>query len=248
MKRRDEPEEEGSSYSWMDTYGDMVTLLLCFFVLLYSFSSFDAAKWQKIVQAFTGSSGSTEVAAFDESTIRDDPIGDIDEMINEDDEEQEKKVEAGFSDLYGVILSYINDNKMADQVSVSKTEDTIVIRFNEMALFRSGEAVILQESIYTMNKITELISDYLYAVKMVRVEGHTDNVPINTSEFYDNWDLSVKRATNTLRLILETGLIDESKISAIGYGENQPIADNDTEEGRSKNRRVDIVIQKIITE
>ena len=67
MKRKEEPEEEGGGYSWQDTYGDMVTLLLCFFVLLYSFSSFDAQKWKKIVAAFTGSSGNVEVSAYDES-------------------------------------------------------------------------------------------------------------------------------------------------------------------------------------
>ena len=79
---------------------------------------------------------------------------------------------------------------------------------------------------------------------MVHIEGHTDNVPIRNAMFEDNWDLSVKRATNTLRKVLEWGIIDEKMLSAVGYGEYQPIATNDTPEGRQLNRRVDFVLEK----
>jgi chemotaxis protein MotB len=80
---------------------------------------------------------------------------------------------------------------------------------------------------------------------MVDIEGHTDTVPIHTAEFEDNWDLSVKRATNTLRILLDLAMIDETKLSATGYGEYQPIASNDTPEGRAENRRVDFVLNKL---
>jgi len=252
MKRKEEPEEEGGGYSWQDTYGDMVTLLLCFFVLLYSFSSFDAQKWKKIVAAFTGSAGNAEVSVYDESAGNDTSVGDTSTALeyNEDTDENtgnanQEVTDNEFENLYNNVLAYVNANDMQDEISVIKSENTILIRFNEMALFDSGRADILPASQEILYDITELISENVSAVEMVHIEGHTDNVPINNDQFTDNWDLSTKRATNTLRLILGTGLIDASKLSATGYGEYQPIATNDTEAGRAQNRRVDIVLQKL---
>ncbi len=254
MRRKDEPEEESGGYNWMDTYGDMVTLLLCFFVLLYSFSSLNQTKWQELVSAFTGSGGGAVVKAFDVATIREDPIK-IDAMINfenrSDGQEQQALVEMQeqidgiFDELYQRILLYIEVNNLSGQMSVSRTEDVIILRFNEIALFDSGKAVIRPESEETLNHFIRIIADNIDAISMVDIEGHTDNVPINTAEFKDNWDLSAKRATNTLRILLASGLIDPEKLSVAGYGEYQPIATNDTPEGRQLNRRVDFVFNKI---
>ena len=252
MKRKGEPEEEGSGYSWMDTYGDLVTLLLCFFVLLFSFSSVDAEKWNQIVNAFTGMGGGAEVAAFNVSTVREEPIGGIDSMINydnrdsDDDAASSEEVDNTSADeLYEKIKTYITENDLVGKVSVYKTEDTILIRFNEIALFNSGEAEILPEGMETIRSMAEIISSNLSLIEAVRVEGHTDNVPMHSAEFEDNWDLSTKRATNTLRLILDTGLINAGDIYAAGYAETKPIASNDTAEDRAKNRRVDIILQEL---
>jgi chemotaxis protein MotB len=258
MARRDEPEEEGSGYSWMDTYGDMVTLLLCFFVLLYSMSSMNATKAAELVSVFSGSAAASAIQAFDITKAREQPISTIDEMINYESRgaegaesmndpallEKQEKVNETFDELFMIIKTYIETNDLSGKMSVERTDDVIILRFSEMALFDSGKATILPDSLPTLDHFIQIISENIDSISNVNIEGHTDNVPISTAEFKDNWDLSAKRATNTLRILIDTGLIDETKLSAIGYGEFQPIAPNDTAEGRAINRRVDFVLNK----
>lgn len=252
MAKREEPEEEGSGYSWMDTYGDMVTLLLCFFVLLYSFSSLDAGKQQQLVNAFSGTAGDFEVVAFNAATIRENPITDIDSMVNIESRgqktpslnAQQVEINDTFDQLYMKIKTYIQDNSLEGSLGVSRNSESIFLRFNEMALFDSASADIRPESIPILEHIMQIIKLNIVSISSVQIEGHTDNVPISNVKFEDNWDLSVKRATNTLRLVLSTGLLDEKMLSAVGYGEYHPIATNDTAEGRAQNRRVDFVLMK----
>jgi chemotaxis protein MotB len=259
----EDPEEEGGGYNWMDTYGDLVTLLLCFFVLLYSFSTLNEQKAKELVSAFSGTLGASVIQAFDITSAREEPIK-IDTMINFEtrgDETQEggstgtaeehaikelqEQINETFDELYQKIVLYIEVNELSGQMSVSRTDDFIVLRFSEIALFDSGKATIRPESEQTLNHIIQIIADNIDAISIVNIEGHTDNVPIKTAEFEDNWDLSVKRATNTLRILLATGLIEETKLSATGYGEFRPFETNETPEGRAKNRRVDFVLNKI---
>jgi chemotaxis protein MotB len=262
LKRRDAQQEEEHGYNWQDTYGDMVTLLLCFFVLLFSFSSINAEKWEQLVKAFSGASGDTEIIAFDEVTIRDEAIKNIDPMVNTSDRSAEDtgaaeedaenvtkqdEINNTFDELYDKITAYIKLNDLEGQLSVSRTDDVIILRFSEMALFNSGEAEILPGNEAIVKHVVEMISENISAIKMISIEGHTDNVPICSQQFEDNWDLSAKRATNMLREVLDTNLVDAEKISATGYGEYHPIASNDTPEGRAQNRRVDFVLQKINT-
>lgn len=254
MAKREEPEESGTSYSWMDTYGDMVTLLLCFFVLLYSFSSVDAGKWQQLVGAFSGNYGSGEVAVFDAATIQEEAISKIDSMVdysvrdNTTGNVNPDTINSAFDLLYENIKTYVQEQGMESSLSIFRTDEAIYLRFNEMALFNSGRANILPASAETLEHIMEIISLNISSISSVRIEGHTDNVPMHSAEFYDNWDLSAKRATNVLRMVLGTGLFDEKMISAAGYGEYHPIATNDTADGRSQNRRVDFVLMKVDAE
>ena len=261
MKKDDEPEDEGGGYNWMDTYGDLVTLLLCFFVLLYSFSSMNQEKWEQLVNAFTGSYGAAAIQAFDITSVREQPIK-IDTMIDmesrgdqtqdvhqpEPDQnalKEQEQINDTFDELYKKILTYIEINGLSDLMSVSRTDDFILLRFSEVALFDSGSATIRRESEETLHHFIQIIADNLNVLSNVEIEGHTDDEPISTAEFKDNWDLSAKRATNTLRLLLATGLIDATKLSVNGYGEYHPIAPNDTPEGRALNRRVDFVLNKL---
>ncbi|MPM92004.1 Motility protein B [bioreactor metagenome] len=254
MAKRPEPEEEGSGYSWMDTYGDLVTLLLCFFVLLYSFSSVDAGKWQELVGAFSRNYGSGEVTIFDASTIQEEAISKIDSMVDYSVRDEKSgnvdpdTVNSAFDLLYENIKAYIQEQGMESSLSVFRTDEAIYLRFNEMALFNSGRADILPASAETLSHIMEIISLNISSISSVRIEGHTDNVPMHNAEFRDNWDLSVKRATNVLRMVLGTGYVDATMLSAVGYGEYQPVAPNTTADGRSQNRRVDFVLMKVDTE
>jgi chemotaxis protein MotB len=263
MKKDDEPEDEGGGYNWMDTYGDLVTLLLCFFVLLYSFSSINQDKWEQLVSAFSGTYGAAAIQAFDITSVREQPIT-IDSMVDVDSRddqedagigdqeeldqnalEQQEKINVTFDELFKRIMTYIEVNGLSGQMSVWRTDDFIVLRFNEIALFDSGSATIRTESKETLSHFIQIMAENMNAISTVDIEGHTDNVPISTAEFTDNWDLSAKRATNTLRILLATGLIDATRLSVNGYGEYHPIASNDTAEGRALNRRVDFVLNKI---
>ncbi|HHU22263.1 MAG TPA: flagellar motor protein MotB [Clostridiales bacterium] len=251
MRRREVPDEE-SGYSWMDTYGDMVTLLLCFFVLLYSFSTIDSQKWQELVSAFTRTGAPAAVETLDIVAVREDPIPKIDPMVNYENREEsnfwlnaeQRAIDETFDQLYQNIKDYIERNRLEGQLSVVRTEEVIILRFNEVALFDSGQAVIRPESEEILRHIINIIDENISSIKRVNIEGHTDNVPIRTAQYEDNWDLSVKRATNTLRKVLEWGIINEKMLSAVGYGEYQPIATNETPEGRQLNRRVDFVLEK----
>ncbi len=248
-RRSQEPEEEGSGYNWMDTYGDMVTLLLCFFVLLYSFSTIDAEKWQQLIGAFAGSSSPSAIQSLDISTAKADPIPAIDPMVNYDNRDSANVTTTDaadeFDQLYQNIKNYIAEHGLEGQLSVTRTEDTIILRFGEVFLFDSGKATLLSSGEAALAHIMQITSENSSAVKRITIEGNTDNVPINNRDFSDNWDLSVARATNTLRRVLEYDVIDPTKLAAAGYGEYQPIDTNSTTEGRAHNRRVDFVIERV---
>ena len=253
MAKRKEPEEESSGYSWMDTYGDMVTLILCFFVLLYSFSSVDAGKWHELVGAFKGTYQAGEIETFDVTTAREEPISTIDPMVNYANRNTQtnnvtEEINQSFDKLYQQIQSYISDNGLQGSLSVSRTDKEIYLRFNEMALFNSGQADILPQSQTTLSHIMQIIHLNLDAIQAIRIEGHTDDVPMHSAEFSDNWDLSAKRATNTLRILLNSGLFPPEMLSAVGYGEYQPVVGNETAQQRAQNRRVDFVLVKVDTE
>ncbi len=234
----------------MDTYGDMVTLLLCFFVLLYSFSSMDSSKAKQLIGAFSGSQSPYVIDAMDAKTVRKSAIEPIDSMVNV---KGRKNIQGAggttatvnnFDKLYASIRSYISDNNLESQLSVSKTDDTIILRFGEVFLFNSGKADLLPNGRKQLAKIVDIIVQYESSVRMITIEGNTDNVPIKNQEFSDNWDLSVTRASNVLHTVLEYNTIKPEKLAAVGYGEYHPIDTNTTAAGRAHNRRVDFVIRR----
>ena len=240
-------EDEGGGANWMDTYGDMVTLLLTFFVFLFAFSNIDIAKWQKIVGSFTGSSFSV-MPAIDFFTASEPPIQPI--GYRTEDEEDSSNMNSDqdmqmFQELLNIINDYIEENELQAQLLANPETKTIILRFSDNVLFASGRADILPVFRYNMDHMIHLLSEYMYMISMIRIEGHTDNVPIRNAQFEDNWDLSSKRATNVLRYFIDSGRIDTTKISVTGYGEFHPVDTNDTTEGRSANRRVDFVIESV---
>lgn len=232
MKKRSKTETGGGA-NWMDTYGDMVTLLLCFFVLLYSFSSIDSAKWAQLVVAFGGSPGvlTSQEAVIEQ--VQQNVVQDKNSVALKDNAAQR---------LYESLRAYVIENGMQEDVMVVKSGDEILVRFSNNVLFDTGKAVIKPEAEAIMMQITEAMVMYQSRINMIRIEGHTDNVPIHTKEFPSNWELSTSRAVNVLRFVLERHNYPVEKISAVGYGEYHPAGDNNTEEGRRMNRRVDFVI------
>ena len=149
-----------------------------------------------------------------------------------------------FHALYENISDYLHENGLEAQIIISKTDSEIQIRFADNVLFDSGKANIKTEALEILEKITFALSSYKETIRMVRIEGHTDNVVINTQQFPSNWELSTARAVEVLRFLVERRQFDPKTVSAVGYGEYHPIAENTTDTGRASNRRVDFVISR----
>lgn len=246
-RRQSSESDEGGGANWMDTYGDLVTLLLCFFVFLFSFSSVDAQKWEALVGAFTGT-GVSAITVMDAQEAIQRPIellpstADEQESKTNEDEDKKKDLE-NFWILVESLKAYITDNSFAAEIIEDVDTVTITVRFGDNIFFDSGRAEIKEESMPILDGLTALLIENLDYIDMISIEGHTDNVPISNEFFSDNWDLSTKRATNTLRYMSSMGLTDKTKLTAGGYAEFQPVQSNDTEAGRAANRRVDFVVE-----
>ena len=228
MSRRRVREEKSGSPAWMATYGDLVTLLLCFFVLLFSMSTIDNQKFRAIITSMQGSLGVLESGIIvDTDPIEMDFPGDISDEVED------------FNKLMEEISSFIKESSLDGSVTLILDERGLLIRFLDTVLFDSGKAEIKEDAKYIIEMISSIIKE---SGKPIRVEGHTDNVPIRTSKFPSNWELSTSRAVNVLKYIIELNNIEPHIISAAGYGEYRPIDTNKTAEGKQRNRRVDIVV------
>lgn len=224
------PQEESSgSGDWLNTYADMVTLLMTFFVLLYSMATPDAQKWNALVEAFgTGQ----------------DPTPGIDSGENPQITIPTDPDELKFDSIHEMIQEYIEANNLEEQLGVEKSDNFVLIRFKDNALFKSGQAFIPEESQYLLKDISAIINLVDDEIEGISIEGHTDNVPIKTLNFPSNWELAGARATYVARTMMTQYEIDESKISYTSFGEYHPIASNDTDEGRAQNRRVEIRVTR----
>ncbi len=230
------PECKAGAPEWMVTYGDLVTLLMCFFVLLFAFSSIDAQKFEAVMQSFQGSAGVLSGG----TSLSESPL--VFNGMPENDVSEESKDQLVLVKLKEEIDKQLEKSEIEINVTSQIVDEGLLIRFPDNALFDSGEANLKPSARKALTIIGELLLDENFSSKAIRVEGHTDNVPMHTTEFPSNWELSTTRATNVIRHFLDKVGINPRRLSASGYGEYYPIASNDTLEGRSKNRRVDILI------
>ncbi|GAA0085356.1 flagellar motor protein MotB [Clostridium sp. CTA-7] len=231
MKKRVEKPENHER--WLLTYSDLITLLMIFFVVLYSASTVNETKYKQLATSmgavFTG--GSTVLGSEENSGSSSDNAGELKPLV-QTEEEKLKGIENQINDI-------VKDLQLEGSVSTSIEERGLIISFTDSVFFDSGKADIkdeLKPKLISVSKILNKIDNY------VRVEGHTDNIPINNSDFHSNWQLSSVRASNVVEFLINYGEISPNRLSAVGYGEYRSIADNNTEEGRAKNRRVDILI------
>ncbi|MBS4539853.1 OmpA family protein [Clostridium sp. D2Q-11] len=232
IKKNDNSQQAG----WLATYADMVTLLLCFFVLLFSFSTIDAQKFQEIMNSFQGNLGVLEGGkTLDQNEYVEPEVSK--ESIDSEDMKDFAKIEKYLED-------YSKENNLQNKIEIQYNERGLVIRTKDNIFFDSGKAKIKDDALQLLLYIGQILNSEELLEKQIKVEGHTDNVIMNSDEFPSNWELSVIRATNVLRLLIEDTKISPNRISASGYGEFRPIAPNDTEANKAKNRRVDIVILK----
>ena len=242
-RRQSSSDDEGGGANWMDTYGDLVTLLLCFFVLLFSFSSVDAAKWEALVGSLSGSAA-IAIPVLSPNDVVEQPIP-LEVWNTSDDTDVETVDYQTFRQLHTNVATYIYENNINATVEPDWEALILIIRFADNILFESGSDVLRSGALPVLDQISLVMEMNMPLISMIRIEGHTDNRPIRTPRFRNNWDLSAFRALNTMQYILETGGIDPHIITPVGYGEYHPVASNETSEGQQLNRRVDFVIESI---
>ena len=231
-KKPQTPEEEGSP-AWMNTYGDMVTLLLTFFVLLFSFSTIDAQKWEEIVSSLSGTpfvaiqalnpgDVNAETQTIDETTWdQPEPTPVPSDAESTEGTEgmsaaQIAEVRERFDELYDKIKAHIIENNLEDDLNVEMKEDAILMRMTESALFDSAKDILKPKAKEMLPSICEVIMEYEDLIKIIRVEGHTDNRPIQNSKFRDNWELSQARAYSVLIYMLDIMNINKEKMEPVG--------------------------------
>lgn len=236
MARRRKKKETNSSSGgggWITTFSDLMSLLLTFFILLYSMSSVSLEKFQEasnsIQSAFNGG----------DSVIEGSTATDTETKTELETETIEETIDPELIEMYNEVVAFLEANEMTAQASVEYDQDGIYVNIQESILFGSGSAIIADSGKSTLNDLGELIQQF---ENDVVVEGYTDNVPMNNSLFSSNWELSTGRALSVLRYLSEERQVDPTRLSAKGYGEYHPIAPNDTEENKEKNRRVNIVL------
>lgn len=214
-------------------------------------SSIDAQKFQALTQAFnqTFSSG-TGFLDYPSQMPEDARVPDDTEKGEENQERNEetaqKKETSELNDIQKQINSKIQMANLTDKLETSLTDGGLLITIRDNVLFSSGSAEVRAEDLQTVKEISELL--ILDLPRNIIISGHTDNVPINNSEFESNWELSVMRAINVMKIVLKNENLDPRLFSAKGFGEFRPIGSNDSVAGRAKNRRVEILILPISTD
>lgn len=225
--------EAAGMMRWLLTYADLITLLMAFFVILYAMSKADAQKFNalrtSLAVALKADAGAGNTIIFDKqgTTVIDQPMP---------QEGSSAKDAEDFQEIIHKIQANVKDPKM---VGFIVDERGLTVRFLDNVLFDLGQANLRQDAIPLLDTVGAAMKGN---TRYVRVEGHADNLPINTLQFPSNWELSSARSIAVTRFLIEKYGMDPRRMSSLGYGEYRPLYPNTTEENRSKNRRVDIVI------
>ncbi len=233
-KKIEEASDEPTAPFWMTTYGDMVTLLLTFFILMISFANMDERKWAMAAKSLQGALGVMEQYKVEMQMMKETPGGEDDMLIRSDVMERLREFE----------------EQMAEQIdegdiTVESIKNGLLIQMGSKLLFNSGEATLKPESYEIMKLVGKTVKDH--AAEIV-ISGHTDNVPINSRQFPSNWELSGARALSVVNYLIANADIPPKILAATAYGEHRPIVPNDTPADRKINRRVEFAVTWLIPE
>lgn len=253
MALKREPEKHANHERWLVSYADFITLLFAVFTTLYAMSQTDKKKVDEIMQSLQQSFGMVNAGApapkinvIPSKSISIIPAikPEISSMhgtkrLTSSGQAKSRAEEKDFRQIKSSIEAYLVKQSAQNKVALTITRRGLIVSLKEAGFFDSGQAQIKPSAHELINSIAEAMTQYN---NPLRVEGHTDNIPISTSQFPSNWELSTARATNVLKYMLKYYDAEPEKISATGYGEFRPLADNTTQDGRSKNRRVDLVM------
>ncbi len=237
-KNKKKHEEEHADETWLVPYSDLLTLLLALFIVLFAMSSIDAVKFSQMARSFNSTfQGGTGVMQYPSPFQQKTTEGVTTDKVKN---EENNKVEQEIKDKMD---SYINTNNLNVQLMTSLTPEGLMLTLRNDILFDSGTAQVRAQDYEIAKEISQLL--VMDHPREVVISGHTDNVPIHNAQFDSNWHLSVMRAVNFMKILLENQSLDARYFSAKGFGEFRPVASNDTPEGRLANRRVEILIKSI---
>lgn len=249
MKKREE--KESNNDRWLLTYSDLITLLMIFFVVMYASSTVNATKYKQLSQslnaAFDGGSGKSivgaqsGVSALDSSGTTSDKLKVVEKNAADNKAASATKVLENnkMAAIKQNVDNYLKKNGLSSSVSTKIDERGLAVSLNSTLLFDVGKANVIATStkkLISIGKMLNSVNNY------IRIEGHTDSTPMSNNEFSSNWQLSAIRATNVTELLISKSGINPKRISAVAYGENRPIASNNTQVGKAKNRTIDIII------
>ena len=272
MARRKEETPPAGSPAWMSTFSDLMNLLLCFFVMLFAMSSIEEDKLREFVAAmnntfsifdggataigdgFLISNGVSQLNELDQYINSTGKVADSDtdgDKLEENDRFEEKTAEEleeilnekklqGNEELAEMIQEALEEEKIADEVEVNFNAQFVRLTMKGALLFDSGSAALKDEAQEVLDKVGKVLERYGNGT--IEIEGHTDNVPINTAQFPSNEELSTARAMSVFYYLTDNTLLNPVNLKHAGMGERVPIADNSTPEGRTRNRRVEIRI------
>lgn len=254
---RKKPQPHVNHERWLVSYADFITLLFAFFVVLYSSSQVDKRKAGRLALAIQVAfqelgvfqTSNTKIPIKDEDNI---PFENVQVVENINKDTDLKRI---VNPMKGTLSSASETQSLQEaqeaikkaldpeikrrEVSMSMRREGLVVSLKEMGFFDSGSASIRPGSLDAIARLSEVLKT---RPENLRIEGHTDNVPIHTPRFANNWELSTARATELIQLLITKYGIPPSHLSAAGYGEFHPVAGNSTPEGRAQNRRLDVVI------
>ncbi len=237
MARRVRYKEQDNHDRWLISYADFITLLFAFFVVMYAISSVNESKYQMFSASLTSAFGNQIVKpeAIVPTSEEDLLLKSLVDRRNAKLAEQQQEAMQDIAKKINQVMSALIKN---GQVSVMQTNRGVAVEINASALFNQGDAVLQGGAINTMAEVAEVLKQVDLAIE---VEGHTDNIPINTQQFPSNWELSSARASSVVRLFIGHGLAPRY-LKAIGSAANYPVTSNDTAEGRTRNRRITVTI------
>lgn len=255
MSRRKRAEKHANHERWLVSYADFITLLFAFFVVLYASSQVDKRKVGKLALAIQVAfqqlgvfdSSNTQIPLSDSEAM---PFSKIQVVENAD---RTSDMSRFVQPMKGMVTPPTQPMKeiqaelekaLAPEIQNSTVEikarrEGLVVSLREIGFFESGSAVMRASSRGAIDRLAAVLGA---RTESLRVEGHTDNIPIHNSRYASNWELSTARASELIKLFVERYHFDPARLAAAGYGEYHPVASNETADGRAKNRRVDVVI------
>ena len=279
-----EDEDEGNADGWIVTFSDLMSLLLCFFVLILSMAEVDIIRYKQLADSMQEAFGvqrEMELESIPKGTsvvstefrpgIPDETIVDVVQQITTDQTRNSLRIgnpDAPISEekdirdevlTYDEVMALIKETELdtemlkrlldteikEGQIDVESTARTILIRIREKGAFSSGSALLNTSFVSVIDKIASALTQI---EGRIAVEGHTDNVPINTFAYPSNWDLSSARSVAVVRRMLDVAPLGPTRITASGFADTRPQAINTTVDGRARNRRVEIVVKQPLDE